>query len=406
MNRRELRNSIAFAVSRRLAMLSTVAGFLRGQRRRRSGITSQNGRRVRLMCLVDLVQDVDLVLPIAIRARDSGRFDVTVCQTAWLNTVSPRAGSLIGAAGFEPLVVSRYSILSGLWPSLGETDVLLMASESTAPPHLVAHTLARRAKAEGVRTFVLQHGLENIGLTYRDATGDHEFASDRILTWGDPARLPAWIPGERRARCIGVGIPRAAFPQQGELPLGPESRPIIGVFENLHWDRYSQRYRASFLADLADTVAARPDLLFIVKPHHAGQWLSKNADTLGKPENLLLADPADPRWERFTASTIIERASAVITTPSTVALDAARMRRPVAVAGYELDVLVYAPLTLLRGAQDWRTFLSAALGGIPEISKGLDEFCRRHLVEGDAIAAILAALEGNEPKMRLSNAAI
>lgn len=316
--------------------------------------------RTHLICLVDLVQDVDLILPVAIAARDSGRFDVTICQTAWLQTVSPRAGALIADAGFAPLVVSRRAILLGMEPELGDADALLMASESTAPPHLFAHTLARRAKREGVRTFVMQHGLENLGLTYRERGGEVEFASDHILTWGAPKLLPAWVPAGRRARCIGVGIPKPALlATAAVLPLDGEKRPIVGVFENLHWDRYSPGYRSSFLADLSATASAHPNLLFVVKPHHAGQWLSKNPHALAEAENILLADPADPRWERFTAGAIIERAAAVITTPSTVALDAARVRCPVAVAGYDLELPVYAPLSILQGASDWRAFLSS-----------------------------------------------
>lgn len=397
MNQRELRNSIAFAVNRRLAAVSAVAGLMRGVRSKFLPASRCPSSRTRLVCLVDLVQDVDLILPVAVATRDSGRFDVTICQTAWLQTVSPRAGAMITDAGFQPLVVSRRAILLGMEPKLGDTDVLLMASESTAAPHLFAHTLARRAKQEGVRTFVMQHGLENLGLTYRELGGEVEFASDHILTWGAPELLPAWVPAGRRARCIGVGIPKPALSAvTAVLPLDGEKRPIVGVFENLHWDRYTPGYRSSFLADLTATALAHPDLLFVVKPHHAGQWLSKNPHALAEAENILLADPADPRWERFTAGAIIERAAAVITTPSTVALDAARVRCPVAVAGYDLELPVYAPLPVLRRSSDWAEFLVTQTGEQRKEALGdLDEFCRRHVVEGDALAAVLAALENH-----------
>lgn len=392
MKQREIRNAVALAVNRRLATVSAVAGLVRGARNKS---LRRAGARIRLICLIDLVQDVDLVLPVAVAARDSGRFDVSICQTAWLRKVSPRAGALIADAGFEPLVVSRKAILLGMQPKLDHIDALLMASESTSAPHLFSHTLARRAKREGVRTFVMQHGLENLGLTYREEGRDVEFASDHILTWGPPELLPAWVPEQRRTRCIGVGIAKpAASNAPPLLPLVHEKRLIVGVFENLHWDRYSPRYRAAFLRDLTATAMAYPDKLFVVKPHHAGQWLSKNRAALAGAENILLADPADPAWERFTAGAIIERATAVITTPSTVALDAARLRCPAAVAGYDLDLPAYAPLQVLRGAGDWSTFLAQKVGDHRAGRlDNLDEFRRRHVVMGDARAAILTAIE-------------
>jgi ornithine cyclodeaminase/alanine dehydrogenase-like protein (mu-crystallin family) len=52
-------------------------------------------------------------------------------------------------------------------------------------------------------------------------------------------------------------------------------------------------------------------------------------------------------------------ADLVITTPSTVALDAVQAGKRVAVAAYGLSLPAYEPLPLLNGLQDWRNFAAA-----------------------------------------------
>jgi hypothetical protein len=391
-----LGDAVLTSVQRSVSILQTIRRRLRGVHRRSAS------PQIRLLCFVDLVQDIDLILPIAVAARASGKFDVRICQTSWLIDLSPRVKALLAGAGFDSILVSRNAVLAGLKPDLNSVDALLMASESTAEPHRFGHALATRANAAQVRTFVMQHGLENIGLTYR-GDGDHDFASAHILTWGDPRNLPDWVPETRRCRCIGVGTPKPAHDAAvADLLLPHGGPPIVGVFENLHWKRYSAQYTTAFLADLAATIAARPDLLFIVKPHHAGRWLTKNSDVLDRSvPNLIVADPTDPRWEPFTAGAIIERAAVVITTPSTVALDAARIARPVAVTGYDLDLPVYAPLPILRQAADWFDFIADALATTNStMQEHMRQFCARHLLEGDVSAAVVAAIAADVAQSR------
>ena len=68
---------------------------------------------------------------------------------------------------------------------------------------------------------------------------------------------------------------------------------------------------------------------------------------------------------------------AVITTPSTVAVDAARAGRPVAVIGNDLLLPMYEPLPILREVDDWAYFLEN-LGDLQSISLNNDVFLRRH----------------------------
>jgi hypothetical protein len=191
---------------------------------------------------------------------------------------------------------------------------------------------------------------------------------------------------------VPLGNPKASpSPARGvELNQGHWAR-TVGVFENLHWHRFSDAYREQLLADLEAAAAEREDTLFLVKPHHAGRWLSTNRGRLRERPNLVVVDPTDSAWEPHTAPSLIASTDLVLTTPSTVALDAARTGRPVAVLGYDLELPLYAPLPIIRSAAD----LDAFLDGPPDGALRLNEaFLRTAGLPGRAdhrIAARIAA---------------
>jgi hypothetical protein len=154
---------------------------------------------------------------------------------------------------------------------------------------------------------------------------------------------------------------------------------------------------------MCDAAVKRPRTRFLVKPHHAGQYLAKCWHLLkDAPPNVLLADPAARPWEPFTASAIIGAADAVITTPSTVALDAARAGRPVAVTRYGLRLPLYEPLPLLECAADWLAFLDGATATPDAFSGQLEHFCKRHVLEGDAVGRILDRISSDAVRVRES----
>ncbi|RYH01757.1 MAG: hypothetical protein EON57_10245 [Alphaproteobacteria bacterium] len=134
------------------------------------------------------------------------------------------------------------------------------------------------------------------------------------------------------------------------------------MFENLHWHRYSMAYRHAFVKNVQSLARQFPDVTFLVKPHHAGMWLTQRHRGL-RPDaaNVVIADPAVAAWEPYTASALLGHLSAVITSPSTVALDAARHGMPTAVVAIDLGLENYNPLTLIRQTADWFAFVQAAL---------------------------------------------
>jgi hypothetical protein len=215
----------------------------------------------------------------------------------------------------------------------------------------------------GLATATLQHGFENVGLTYDDEIHPVDrinFAADRIYLWGEKSTLHSRVPSETRDNCIPVGCPKPAkFPSADVSRLLPNGNRVIGVFENLHWHRYSDEYREFFISGILELASKFSDINFLVKPHHAGKWLTgKRSLSNTELNNLIVADPAAPEWEQHTASGLIGRMSAVISTPSTVILDAARAGLPVAVVEFDMKLDKYSPLFKIKTTQNWGKFVS------------------------------------------------
>jgi glycine/D-amino acid oxidase-like deaminating enzyme len=126
-------------------------------------------RKPVVLLFIQLVQDLDLLVPIASGLQQCPLLSCRVMATDWVLAQSPRIQSTFSALGIPLQTVSRKAILRGLQPRLFGVRALITATESTAGPHRVAHTLTKRANQRGILTYTLQHGYENIGLNYSDA---------------------------------------------------------------------------------------------------------------------------------------------------------------------------------------------------------------------------------------------
>lgn len=315
--------------------------------------------------VVQVVTDLELVAPIAAAVRASGGAVVAwVRGKALKKTPELRVALDAALPGWRELddeeLPSELAAGSG---AATRPAVLLAPTESNAPAHRFARRLVEQAHRGGVRTATLQHGFDNVGLTWFDGDyppGSVDFAAQRIFTWGPDERLHPAIDAATRAKCVAIGCSKPAR-TAAPLPSRPApGAPLIAVFENLHWSRYSEGYRAAFLRDLEAAAAASPHACFFVRPHPAGKWLTERFEgARPKAANLLLAAPDDARFAAWTTPVLLALADGVITTPSTIALDGARAGRPVAVAAYDLALPDYAPLPLLRGVADWTRFIAA-----------------------------------------------
>lgn len=315
-----------------------------------------------VLLALDLIQDLDVALPLIDAMIDRGGVDLRIVVSGWLHRRSPRVGQELGDRGIKPAVHGRDALVSGAAPSFEGVGAVVTFAESSVPAHERAHLLAQRARTARIPTFSFQHGVENVGLTRLDHEEDDPpfLVSDHFFAWG-PASEGGNAPAELRPRLVHVGRLAPTTKPAGELSGALTTfRSIVAVFENLHWNRYDNAWRRRFLSDCVEFAAFNPHRAILIKPHHGGLWTVKNTHQFPQwPTNLVLADPTDPFWEPFTAPSILQVADLVITTPSTVALDAVQAGKRVAVAAYGLSLPAYEPLPLLNSLQDWKSFAAA-----------------------------------------------
>ncbi len=349
-----------------------------------------------------LAQDLDLLLPIALKLREAGL--IPVCFITWqILKNSPRTLKQVRE---NKLPWSTHLRRESKQPNLLGVSAVVTAVETSANPHRLAQVLVKRAKARGIPSYTVQHGLENIGLTYFDQEypeGTIKISSDKIFTWGKSDKLHPSIDQGTRQKCIPVGCPKI-FPSRanGSLELFRSLRAkgekIVVIFENLHWGRYSDKYRKNFLDSLERVVKSQQSISFLIKPHHAGKWLTERSkQNIFSSPNLTIANPSDPTWEPFTAPALINIADAVITTPSTVAFDAAIMDVPVAVVAEDLNLSCYHPMLLLNKQSDWMEFLTGLNDSERReqlVKKGRD-FVKDNNIDLEASSRIANYIRGN-----------
>lgn len=324
-----------------------------------------------ILFFIDYPQDLDLLLPLMRHLGLTARFGIRVWVTRHALDRSPRILDLLRKSGIQPKVIGRKRVEWG-WVSIKKINAIITASESTLKPHRTAHHLVLRANRQSIATFTLQHGFENIGLSYFDSN-KVDFASREIWVWGEKFISDPQICASVRERCKNIGLAKDYDCEAAVVPNLNKFTRVVSVFENLHWNRYTSDYREMVLKNIKHTVTKYPKILFLIKPHHDERWLGRRGLHFGKPPaNLIFADPNNTCWQPFTAPALIKISDLVFTTPSTVALDAVVMNKPVCIIGGEVDLKQYEPLKILRSAEEW----DQAIEGLQE-SAFLDDLRTR-----------------------------
>ena len=335
-------------------------------------------RRPRVLVLVDLVQDIDALLGVLLAIHATPDLALKIVVSRWLERESPRTEALLRAHRLPFAYARRRDIIEASAPSLAGVAGVLATAESTHPAHAAGHALALKARELGVRSYALQHGFEQIGLFGPEAALAR-FASETVFCWFPLAMAPADLPPETRAKLDPVGRP--APPGGWDAASAP--RYDLGVFENLHWDRYTDADRAGFRDGLLAVARALPGARILLRPHPAGGWSDELGHELAQFENIVRPGAREARGRLDGGAEVLRGISRVITTPSTVALDSALAGVPGALAAP--GGASYQPLPVLDGPDAWVAFAS---GGAYDPSV-LDQFRARVLVAGDGALRIV-----------------
>ncbi|MEZ5538742.1 MAG: hypothetical protein R3E63_02035 [Pseudomonadales bacterium] len=318
-----------------------------------------------------LPQDVDLAIPL-VKTLEKFGLDVFIYVDEQLIASSPRS---LRKYNQEKIKYVRHPLrkcvlffrkhwFDPVWQPA--SSIFISIVESNLPPHKLGKDQTLKAIEKRKITATYQHGIDNIGLNYSDVENpiqDVTFYSDIVWIWGDKEKLHKDINSKNLNKVVSVGCIKAieAFDSPA-LPNAEHYEKVIGVFENLHWLRYSEEYRDTFLKYVYAAAKEFTNMLFVIKPHHTGRWLTGKLKKSIKLEsdNILILDPKDSTWEKFTAPAIIKSCDKVLSTPSTVVLDACLQGKPVAVMGDEDCLSNYNGIQNIRNYDSMRQFLMGA----------------------------------------------
>ncbi|MEM7327823.1 MAG: hypothetical protein AAF437_03725 [Pseudomonadota bacterium] len=318
----------------------------------------------RLLVTINLLQDV----PIALRVVDlaiSKKIDVSVLVGAQ----AVENGSLIlrdlgaRAIPIRFMGVDEDSLADPRW--LEDATMLFCPSESSAAAHSSAHRLTSTANLYGVRTFTVQNGFEQAGITFQDPdVGVVHFEANTIFTWQSRSKSPLFISDAVRSKCVGVGrFTPQPFRSVKNLSEFGIDHFDVAIFENLHWGRYDQAYRDAFIEWCSRIAADFPNYRFLLQPHPAGRWMERYRSGKPSPENLTVTEYEGRATDFERTASILASVTRVISSPSTILVDAAEAGCAVAVAAHGVvEGADYSPILSLRSYEDWKEFLSADIG--------------------------------------------
>lgn len=324
------------------------------KRRDRYGEGAANEK---LLVCINNPTDHAMAMAVVDEATNRG-VEVGVVVTPQACLRNPRLAEDLGLRRISPTYLQRKDTRRKDYRWLRNATMLFCPSESSHPAHQLSHWLTKLANEAGVRTFTAQHGYRNIGLT-DPHDSHHTMASETIFIWSTPDRLPEWVDDDLKRRCVPIGRIVQARPVS-ECDDFFDGREVVGVYENLHWRMYDDEYRRRFVQLITDAARNSPGTEFVVVPHPAGLWSVKHLRANELPKNVQILSPLKPPMKNRAGTDFLPRFKKVLTTPSTVAVDAAQ-------AGVCVGVVVpdninyqdYAPLPLLSSSEGVAKFLTS-----------------------------------------------
>lgn len=316
--------------------------------------------------ILDLLQDFNIVRPIACLASDETSMPITILAS---RRFFDRDGQGIWAAELEDLVSVTNATLIRFQTDLEIYDylsdkrgIIFAGSESDLNAHTTSHRIFQFAPP-GFLKVTLQHGYECVGfLQNREqsmAFGEQiRFAADVLCGWSSGDRMHHLQSTERDKLLVTGATARLAAGRQ--MPVTPKPAAGTGIVcENLHSVRmniagdFKASYMDSFFAFAAAMEKAGRDVA--LRPHPGGQYVVRNNMKL--PRNVTLNNEPMYRVD-------LSRYAYGISAPSSVLMDMVLAEIPTAVwhdGGDQLDTSNYAGLTHISSLDEWCAFAEGAI---------------------------------------------
>ena len=340
-----------------------------------------------ILFLIDLVQDYKVLMPI-IRFYLREKFvrvKVLVSKVASYN--APVEFKLLKTVAVDVQKIQFSSVNASWFDEFKFYNVVIVGAETNLSPHKLAHKVVYLANQKKIKTVSFQHGLENVGLSYFDDC-NVEVESSMLITWNEMTEFSNKISPDIRAKIKPLGMFKEVIDLSQANEASTSIETYIAVYENLHWDRYTEAYRNEFVSLIKAAAVNFPEIKFIIKMHPAGKWIN---DVKGLNQTNII------KYDDFISEGIIEtpdefmnKALAVITTPSTIAVDACLLKKNTAIIKATLandDLHLYKPLTFIESVKDVNSFITLAMQKGSTSNKS-QEFIEKTLLDVNAFEAL------------------
>lgn len=221
------------------------------------------------------------------------------------------------------------------WGDLENTLVMTATEGLRSITHLMGSLMLFSARIRGARTLSMQHGMTiSRGFSPAaavvgawDAGSGQELAklagdesSFAVELTGSPKFLDALLPPSSSALLHRFGTFVADYARS----------ILIGL--NLHWGVHSHSPEATYQW-IARLCARNPDTLFILRPHPDDATIYEQPALL-QVSNLMLIDELTLLSMDWPVSRLVSAVDGVLTTYSTLVIDAVAARKPVALLPY------------------------------------------------------------------------
>lgn len=219
--------------------------------------------------------------------------------------------------------------------------LLLSAAESSAGvSHLLTSAFVAEAAYQGLPTFLLQHGI-----WVEDFPNPVAFASSHILSWSTEHEACFRQPSQHRQGPRGsldgtafssTGCPKFD-PYTGSQPVRLETifgdwvstfRRTVLCTTNLHWPQHKMS-KADYYAALFQAASRDPETLFVIKLHPMEE--PDEEILVASPRNVVHLPELAAWFLDLRTTDLVRAADVVVTTLSTVALEAGLAGRPLIV---------------------------------------------------------------------------
>jgi len=293
-----------------------------------------------LLAYLNGASERETLLPILARIQARGKARVSVLMPAGLGRRFYRGVSEVMGRGLFPRLCTRKRFYSGTTAQLQSVDAVLVVSDPRLDftKHKERSELLQQL---AVPTIFVQHGVIQQGVNSDDGEVNQGYYSSLLLLWEKGNAEARVLSASSLELSASIGFPKTMLERRAPSTFGGgkwarlfQERLLLCWPPATRYKPRDEEVEASLLLGLEDLLRSYPHSGVIVRTHR-GQRVAHIEGELealrSRHKNLLLSTKSsNGRASRWSMQDCLDYSTFVVAPPSTVLLDAAYQRLPIA----------------------------------------------------------------------------